>query len=208
LLDPSTRSTLQRNIVHLDEYSPLQLHDILSDRVNLAFRSGAISDENINFVVESTSSERGDARCAIELLWRSGKYADTSDSTEILPEHVRKAAVSIYPSVRKDIIDSLSFHEKMFLLSIARSFKRTAKAYLSMGEAEESYTIVCEEWGEKARGHTQIWKYLKELYALGVINTEISGAGIRGKTTLISLPKIPASDLERVLTENLRHKRR
>ena len=72
-----------------------------------------------------------------------------------------------------------------------------------MGEAEDAYTVVCEEWSQKKRGHTQLWKYVKELSALGIIKIESSSVGQRGKTTLISLPRVPASDLERELNKAL-----
>jgi cell division control protein 6 len=201
-LDASTRSTLQRNIIHMEEYSASQLQDILNDRVALAFRYGAVSTQTIGIISE-LAAEEGDARYAIELLWRAGKYADVSESPEVLPEYVRKAAVSVYPVVRKDSISSLSLHEKLFLLGVARRFKQTEAAHLSMGEAKDAYAIVCEEWSQKKRGHTQLWKYVKELSALGIIKIEPSSVGQRGKTTLISLPRVPASDLERELSKAL-----
>jgi cell division control protein 6 len=201
-LDASTRSTLQRNIIHMEEYSASQLQDILNDRVALAFRHGAVSTQTIGIISE-LAAEEGDARYAIELLWRAGKYADVSESPEVLPEYVRKAAVSVYPVVRKDSISSLSLHEKLFLLGVARRFKQTEAAHLSMGEAKDAYAIVCEEWSQKKRGHTQLWKYVKELSALGIIKIEPSSVGQRGKTTLISLPRVPASDLEQELSKAL-----
>ncbi len=208
MLDPSARSTLQRNLICLEEYSASQLRDILSDRIVLAFRSGTVSEQVLSFVADSGASEGGDARYAIELLWRAGKYADASESRVVLPEHVRKAAVSIYPVVRKDMISSLGLHEKLFLLGVARHLKQTGNAYLSMGDAEEAYGVACEEHDEKRRGHTQLWKYVKELAALGVVETEISSVGQRGKTTLISLPKVPAIDLERELSAMLHARKR
>jgi len=207
MLDPSTRSTLQRNIIHLEQYSKPQLQSILNDRVSLAFRPGAVSAQILDLIAELASSEEGDARYAIELLWRAGKYADASALPEVLPENVREAAVSVYPVVRKDMISSLDLHEKLFLLGIARRFKQTGAAYISMGKAEDAYVIVCEEHGEKRRGHTQLWKYLKDLSALGIIKTEPSRVGQRGKTTRISLLKVPASDLEQEVSKVLYLKR-
>ncbi|MEM2936189.1 MAG: ORC1-type DNA replication protein [Candidatus Bathyarchaeia archaeon] len=207
-LDPSTRSTLQRNIIHLEEYSTPQLRDILKDRVDIAFRDGTVSEETLEFIAESAASEEGDARYAIELLWRAGKYADTSGSPEVSPEHVRRAAVSLYPTIRRDTVYSLGVHEKLFLLGLVRRFSQTGGPFMSMGEAEEAYAIACEEYGEKRRGYTQLWKYVKELSALGIIRTRPSGTGYRGKTTLLSLPKVPASDLERELTKALSMRRK
>ncbi len=205
-LDPSTRSTLQRNIIRLEEYSESQLEDILVDRVNLAFREGTVSTQTMSLIAELGYSEGGNARYAIELLWRAGKYADASEMREVSPECVRRAVVSVYPVVRRDMIPSFSLHEKLFLLGIARHFKHTDLAYMSMGEAEEAYALVCEEYGEKQRGHTQLWKYVKGISASGIIETMVSGVGQRGKTTLISLSRVPASDLEQELVKTLMHK--
>jgi len=203
-LDDSTKSTLQRNIIQLEEYSQPQLHDILDDRVTAAFHENTVPPQSQDLIAELAANEGGDARYAIELLWRAGKYADTEAAREILPEHVRKAVGSVYPTIRKDTISTLSLHQKLLLLGIARRFKQTDSAYMPMGEAENAYALACEEYGEEKRGHTQLWKYVQELSALDIINTEPSSTGQRGKTTLISLPKIPASDLERELTKTLR----
>ena len=207
-LDPSTRSTLQRNIVQLREYSESQLEDILDERVNLAFRDGTVPHQTMNLIAELGKSESGNARYAIELLWRAGKYADASEMREILPECVRNAVVSVYPVVRRDIIPEFGFHEKLFLLGVARHFKQTESAYMSMGDAEEAYALACEEYGEKQRGHTQIWKYVKVLSESAIIDTMVSGVGQRGKTTLISLPRVPASDLEQEISKLLSQDRR
>jgi len=206
MLDPSTRSTLQRNIIHFKEYSKPQLRDILNDRLTWALKENTVPSQTLDLIAEAAALEGGDARYAIELLWRAGKYADTERSKEVLPEHARKAASSVYPVVRKDTIAELSLHEKLFLLGIARRFKLTDAAHISIGEAEEAYAIVCEEYGEKRRKHTQLWKYAKQLSALDIIKTQPSSLGYRGKTTLISLPRIPASELERELSRVLRIK--
>jgi cell division control protein 6 len=201
-LDPSTRSTLQQNIIYLEEYTRPQLKDILEDRVLLAFTEGTVSTQSVDHVAQLAARE-GDARYAIELLWRAGKYADSTDLREVTPECVRKAAISVYPTIRKDIIRSFSLHKKLFLLGVARHFRQTTNAYMSMGAAEDAYALVCEEYEEKKRGHTRLWKYMKDLSALGIIETRLSGAGRRGKTTLMGLPRVPASDLEEALEKEL-----
>ncbi len=207
-LDASTRSTLQSNIIQLDAYTKEQLEDILADRVILAFKQGTIPEETVTLAAELGEEEGGNARYAIELLWRAGKYADTEETREVSPEHVRKAAGNVYAGVRRNEIAELDLHKKLFLLGVARRFQRTGVVHLSMGEAEEAYAIACEEFGEKTRGHTQLWKYVQELTSLGIIKTELSTCGQRGKTTLIGLPRIAAIDLERMLNSNLENAKR
>ncbi|MEM3704642.1 MAG: ORC1-type DNA replication protein [Candidatus Bathyarchaeia archaeon] len=207
-LDASTRSTLQSNIISLEKYSKKQLTDILNDRVNLAFKPSTVSDETVDLVAELAFSEGGNARFGIELLWRAGKYADAEGFGAVNPEHVRRAASSIIPTLRKSEIASLGLHEKIFLLGIARLFKTSQAAYVPFSEAERAYAIICEELGEKPHSHTQLWKYLQNFAATGVVKTEVSVVGNRGRSTIIYLPRIPADELEKELSSILEEGRR
>jgi cell division control protein 6 len=90
----------------------------------------------------------------------------------------------------------LSLHQKLILLATIRKLKHTKNAYISTNDAIGSYKLVCEEYNEEPRKHTQIWTYLKELSKQDVISTKISGEGMRGKTTLISIPDISVETIE------------
>jgi cell division control protein 6 len=202
-LDASARSTLQRNIIRLEKYSYEQLTDILNDRVQMAFKPSTVSEDVISMVAELAVSESGTARFAIELLWRAGKYADTDNLGEVEPECLRKAVSSIIPTLRKSELASLGLHEKLFLLGVARVFKENQKAYASLAEVEKAYAVVCEEFEEQPHSHTQLWKHTQFLSALGILKTEVSSTGTRGRSTRISVPSIPAAELEKVLSAAL-----
>lgn len=202
-LDASSRSTLQRNVVNLEKYSGKQLEDILNSRVQLAFKPSTVSDDVVSLAAELASSENGNARFAIELLWRAGKYADAGGFDEVLPECLRKAVSSIIPTLRKSELASLGLHEKLFLLGVARVFKETQKAYASLSEVEKVYAIVCEEFEEPPRSHTQLWNHTKVLSALGILKTEVAATGKRGRSTRISLPSVPVEELEKELSAAL-----
>jgi cell division control protein 6 len=201
-LDRSTLSSLQRNVIRMSEYTRGQLSDIVLDRAEMAFRDGAIPLEVIDFVSELAASEHGDARYAIDLLWRSGKYADVSSSSQVQPDHVRKAAATLFPALRTESVMRLSLHEQLALLAVARFFRHSAETHATTGQIEEAYHVVCEEYGEKPRGHTQFWKYLNQLRWLDVVSSTLRASG-KGRTQLISLPKVPAEDLEREVTRIL-----
>ncbi|RJS88350.1 ORC1-type DNA replication protein [Candidatus Bathyarchaeota archaeon] len=195
-LDPSTLSTLQRNILRLRGYTKDQLLDIVRERALLAFRPGAVSPQSLELISELAAEEGGDARYAIDLMWRAGKYADRSYSPLVLPEHVRRAAVDLFPALRREVLHSLTLHERLLLLAIARYFKSSEEAYARVGEVAETYRVICEEYGEEPR-RTQLSRYLRTLGRAGIISTRPSGAGGRGRSTLISLKGVPAEDLER-----------
>jgi cell division control protein 6 len=198
-LDASARSTLQRNVVSLERYSKDQLMIILNDRVSMAFEPATVAEDVVDLVAELAFSESGNARFAIELLWRAGKYADAEDADEVEPECVRKAVSSIIPTLQRSELASLGFHERLFLLGAARTFKESQKAYASLSEIEKAYAVVCEEYDEQANSHTQVWKYVQLLSALGILKTEVATAATRGRSTRVSLPSVPAVELEKEL---------
>ncbi len=202
-LDASARSTLQRNVVTLERYSREQLADILSARVQMAFNPAVVPEDVVGMVAELAVSESGNARFAIELLWRAGKYADTDNLGELEPECVRRAVSSIIPSLRRSELASLGLHEKLFLLGVARVFKESGKAYVSLADAERAYAVVCEEFEEEPHSHTQLWKHAQFLAALGILKAEVASSGGRGRSTRISLPAVPAGELEKELSAAL-----
>jgi cell division control protein 6 len=202
-LDASARSTLQRNVISLEKYSREQLADILSARVQLAFAPSTVPEDVVSMASELAFSESGNARFAIELLWRAGKYADADGLGEVSPECMRKAVSSIIPTLRKSELASLGLHEKLFLLGAARVFKESQKAYASLVEIEKAYAVVCEEFDEQPHSHTQVWKHAQFLSALGILKTEVASNGTRGRATRVSLPSVPAGELEKELSAAL-----
>ncbi len=207
-LDDSARSTLQRSIISLERYGKPQLIDILSNRVTLAFELGAVTEDVIDLVAELAFSETGNARFGIELLWRAGKYADAEERSSVEPECVRIAVSSIVPSLKRSELESLGFHERLFLLAVARYFKENEEVYASLTELEKAYTIICEEFNETPNSHTQIWNYTQYLSSLGVLKTEVATAQVKGRTTRVSLPSVPAAELEKQLSKSLESERR
>ncbi len=196
-MDPAALSTFRRsNVVEFPRYDRKELREIVSGRVQLAMHPGTV-DEDIIDLLADIASEFGDARYGIELLEKAGMLADEERDEVVAPEHVRGAKAHVHPTEVQERLGLLDVPKKLVLLAVARKIRK--KAYISMGDAEKAYTVVCEEYGEKPRAHTQFWKYVQELDALGLIDTKLSGEGVVGKTTLISLPEIPA----KVLCDNL-----
>ncbi|MHA2020122.1 MAG: ORC1-type DNA replication protein [Candidatus Thorarchaeota archaeon] len=202
ILDQSTLSTLQRNILRFDQYASIALYDILKGRVDTAFEQDTVMDETLQLICD-IASERGDARYAIELLWRAGKQADSTDSRKVIPDYARKAKADTHPELRKEVFAALPRQNMLLLLAAARQLKVNRGAYITMGELEEMYHPICEEYNEEPRAHTQIWEWVQDLNAHGLLDTKRSGAGQRGQTTLIGLSDVPAEMLEQHLLDLL-----
>ncbi len=192
LIDPATLSTFKRsNILLLGKYTHDELYDIVRQRVDLAFHGDTINEDCIDLIAD-IASEWGDARFAIELLWKAGIAADHQHVEIVTPEHVRAAKAETYSIVTESKLKNLDRHQLFTLYAVAKRLKKDGTAYVNTGEAEKTYAITCEEFNERPRTHTMFWNYLKEIEGAGFINIKPSGKGHLGTTQLISLPDIPA----------------
>ncbi len=194
-LDSSALSTFKRsNTIILDKYVRDELYDIVDQRVGLAFHNHTVSLDSIDLIAD-IASEWGDARFAIELLWKAGMCADQQHVQLVVPEHVRAAKAETYSVVTETKLKNLEKHQLLTLLSIAKRLHRDNTAYANTGDVEKTYAITCEEYNEKPRAHTMFWSYLKEVENAGFIHIKLSGKGQLGTTQLISLPDIPVEIL-------------
>jgi cell division control protein 6 len=164
----------------------------------LGFHPEAVEMEIMD-LISDIGSEWGDARYVIEILDTAGMLADESNDKVVTSEHVRRARAETNPTDIWEKLTPLDRHKKLLLLAIARNLKK--ETYATTGNVEKTYKLICEEFNEKARGHTQLWKYLKDLDAHGMIEAKKSSRGVTGTTTLISLPDVPAQALEERLTK-------
>jgi cell division control protein 6 len=198
-LDPSALSTFKRgNTIALEKYTRDELYDILTQRVRLAFCANTVLGESLDLIAD-IASDFGDARFAIELLWKAGMYADEKHVKQVVPEHVRAAKAETYSVITETKLKNLGKHQMLTLLSIAKRLQKEGGAYANTGEVEKTYAITCEEYHEEPRAHTMFWNYLKEVEQAGFISLKLSGKGQLGLTQLISLPDIPAEVLRNKL---------
>ncbi|MCL4356112.1 MAG: AAA family ATPase [Nitrososphaerota archaeon] len=192
-VDLSTLSSLQWNEIALDSYPSEQLADILNSRSE-AFSDGSIDDDIIQLAADIAGTY-GDARYALDLVWRSGKLADDSGSPRVLPEHVRSAKASLPPQLRKEELSYLTTHQKLLLMAISSLLKNGGSTYVTIGEVEKSYSALCEARNVTAYHHTQVWSDVNELSRKGIIEAQLSGKGVRGRTTMIGLSLVSAKEL-------------
>jgi cell division control protein 6 len=203
MIDIATLSTFKRgNTIVLEKYTRDELYDIVKQRVDQAFHQRTVPGESMELIADIVS-ESGDARFAIELLWKAGLYADEKHQKQVSPEHVRAAKAETYSVVTETKLQSLGKQPLLTLLAVAKRLQKDGTAYANTGEVEKTYAITCEEYHEEPRAHTQFWQYLKEVEQAGFIIVKPSGKGQSGVTQLISLPDIPAGVLREKLEDLL-----
>ncbi len=207
-LDDAALSTFKRSNVHeITPYGRQEMEDIIAQRADMAFLKGTVDPESVSLIADiageapgGARSGPGDARLGIELLWKSGVLADDESVDLVTPEHVRAAKAETYSVVTETKLRNQPKHPLIVLLALARRLQRDGGAYCTTGNLESTYGLICEEYGEEARGHTQFWKYLKQLEDAGFLYARMSGKGQAGTTQYLSLPDVPAKVLEAKVT--------
>ncbi len=201
LMDEAARSTFRRTtVVTFSRYTEPELRDIVAQRVDLAFHPHTVDDDIIDQVA-AIAAQSGDARRAIDLLEKSGMLAEEAGADEVKADHVRKANAMSYSSLDASRLDDLERHRLLVLLAVARALRKQTTT--TTGEVTRFYERACEEFGEKARGTTQFWKYMQDLSDRGLVETERTRSGFEGLTTRISLTEASAAELEDELVRRL-----
>ena len=181
------------NVLKLAPYLEKQLIEIARQRAELACRNGSVSEEVLAKIGRYSASS-GDARMCIELLEGGIRRAEKIGRDEVLVEDIEPSQYR-EATVEPSQVDRLSEHQKLVLLGICRRMKKSDE--ISSGDAKKLYVLVCEEYGEKAKGHTTFWKYLKALELEGLIETKTANSSTgRGRTQHITMTNSSPAELE------------
>jgi len=195
LFEKAVKSRLgNSNYISLPPYGPEELAGIARQRYEEACKPGSVSEEVLLKIGKIASDGGGDARLAIELLEESVRRAETAGRGEVLADDVEMGTLRP-PSIEPSEIDGLGRHQKLILLGICRRLKKVDD--INSGDARKLYELVCEEFGEKARGYTTFWKHIKQIEAMGLIGTVATNSSHgRGRTQSISMPSSSPAVLE------------
>jgi len=198
-LEPSEISTLGRGMIEFTCYTSEQIKDILLDRVDMAFKSGKVSDDVLDFISDVVAKPpvNGDVRVALDLLLYSGNLAENLGSDRVLPDHVRKVYGETCPGITTEDILNLGAHGKLLLLGLVRTLLSSRTPYAGLREIKEAYRIVCEEHNVKPV--EEIEELIQDLVDRRVIEMK--------SLTKMGILHVSAEDLERLLNSILQRLR-
>ncbi|MHA1978405.1 MAG: Cdc6/Cdc18 family protein [Candidatus Hodarchaeales archaeon] len=208
-LDSALYSSLSKRMIVFHPYSTIQLYDILLARAKRGLNNSTYSNEILKEIAEIAHTS-GDARYALELLWRAAKVSEGEHANEILFEHVRKAQVSSFP-IKQSLITDLPLHQKYVLFSIASILKQqTDTMYALTADIKRKYEGLCHNKGLRPRKQTQFWVYLQELHKIGLIRLKVINRHKQGKslgrTGRVSISDFPVNELFQLLQQVLQEK--
>ncbi|MBI5225999.1 AAA family ATPase [Candidatus Micrarchaeota archaeon] len=90
-LDPRVKSSLSLQAIDFPKYNPLELKTILRERAGKAFRKSAWSEDVVGLCAAYAAKAGGDARVALDVLWKSGRQADRRGALMVQEQDVRAA---------------------------------------------------------------------------------------------------------------------
>lgn len=189
------------NHLRFSSYSRDGLFEIAKQRAELSLFEDSYSDQILNLIADSAST-MGDARNVLHLIEGAAKNAEKEGRKNIIPEDVQSISSKEVKAVEPHTIDSLRPHTQLLLLAICRRLKKESE--MTSGDAEQLYQVVCEEYNQSPKGHTTLWKYLKDLELKDLLTSKYGAVPQgRGRTQILSMPNILPSDLIKRLESSL-----
>ena len=204
----------QSNHLRIQPYTVDGLEAIARQRAELALVPGTWSDATVRLLAERAAGS-GDARRVIEYLSSAAERCEcrqdghTEQVIAVEDIHAMSDTVAVDTQTRLEVVDDLPAQGMLVLLAMCRRL-RTEES-MTMGDVERLYAVVCEEYDQKPKSHTTLWKYAKQIEREGVISTRVATVpGGRGRTTHLSMPHfLPAdiaSRLELLIPKRLRRR--
>jgi len=197
MLDHASMSSFKRaNTIKFEKYTKNELKDIVLTRANEALMPG-VMDVEVADLLADIGKVYGDARLVIEMLEKAAAIAEENRDGKLTADDVRSANAMIYSNVSENKLATLDMKRKLALLAIARAIK--GEPYISITRAEKTYEVVCEEYGQTARKHTQFWTYVQDMEKMNLLDTVVKSEVDGGRVTYISIPDIPPKELAKKL---------
>jgi cell division control protein 6 len=193
LLDPAEVSTLGSVILRLPPYTGEQLAEILAERVEEAFRPGAVGEEVIEFVADLAAGKQynpGDCRFALDILLTAGIIADSEWADSVRLDHVRMAAAEWFDGISTEDLMELDEHELLVLRATADALRLNDKAYVTVKEIWEYYETACAAKEVKPLSYEKVKEYVRDLHCRGLVHQSKKGVSVVGA---------PVRDLSRVI---------
>ena len=202
----------QSNHLRIPAYSVDELEAIARQRAGIALVPGTWDDGILRLLAERAGTS-GDARRVIEYLSSAAERAEfrqdghTEQTITVDDLHAVNDALATNTTHHLEIVDDLPAQGMLVLLAMCRRLRNDQS--MTMGDVERLYAVVCEEYEQKPKSHTTLWKYVKQIEREGIIATRVAAVpGGRGRTTHLSMPHfLPAdlaSRLELLLPKRLR----
>jgi cell division control protein 6 len=190
-MDPRVLSSLGPTVL-FNPYDAQQLSQIL---VRYAKAGLNVWDmEVINYIAAIAASEHGDARKAVELLFRSAMVASREGAEKIEKRHIDVAYQEYEREKVVEAVKDLPVHYKLVLISVLKD-SIAVNAY-------QIYKKIAEEMGVRVVSYRRFAEILNELEMFGLLKTRVENFGRRGGIKKI-VDVIDREKLEKIISQSI-----
>jgi orc1/cdc6 family replication initiation protein len=119
-LSPKTQDTLQEQELYFGPYDAHELRSILNSRVEKAFYEDTVTQGSIARCAALAAQDEGNARQALDIIWKAGDEAVAAGDEQITESHVEEAKVRVERGHVESKISKLTEQRKIVLESVAR----------------------------------------------------------------------------------------
>ncbi|MEM0373531.1 MAG: AAA family ATPase [Sulfolobaceae archaeon] len=190
-MDPRVLSSLGPTIL-FNPYDAQQLSNIL---VRYAKAGLNVWDmEIINYIAAIAASEHGDARKAVELLFRAAMVASREGSDKIEKRHVDIAYQEYEREKVVEAVKDLPVHYKLVLMSVLKD-NIAVNSY-------QIYKQIAEEMGVRVISYRRYAEILNELEMFGLLKIRVENFGRRGGIKKI-VDVIDREKLEKIISSSV-----
>ena len=194
-LEPRVKSSLGEEEIIFAPYDALQLKDILLERANIAFNTGAFEPTVIAKCAAYAAQQHGDARRAIALLRVAGELAERANKL-LSEDFVDLADKQLERDQVMELVKNLTLQSKLVFYSIIETLKNhTTPVYT--GEIFEFYNNLCGKNKVDVLTQRRLSDLIGELDSVGLINAKVISKGRYGRTREINLA-ISAEHIHRI----------
>jgi len=168
LLDARTVSSLRFTSFEFKDYDKPQLVEILKERAKMALMPDSWSEEVLKECAKIGSENNGNARLAMEILWKAAMRAEKRDAKKVEVEDVKEVVKTMEQRPTKKTYATVSFEE--FDLRVSDEEKIILDL---LKEGEKPSSQVYKDFLEKKKKtKRQIRNYLMTLEAKGLIDSK------------------------------------
>ena len=186
LLSTKIRSRLGEEKIVFPPYTPLELQDILKDRAKEVFDPGVLDEGVIPYCAAISAQDSGDARKALDLLRISADIAERNGDTNITEAHVNSAREKIELDAVLEIIDTITDHSKIVLMSVIKNNENGNEKIIT-GDVYTTYKDICSILGMNPLTQRRVAGLTAELDMLGIIHVQVKSFGRNGRTKQFTL---------------------
>ncbi|HOZ35365.1 MAG TPA: AAA family ATPase [archaeon] len=169
-LDPRVKSSLFLSEIEFKKYSPQELKEILKERISYGLIPNAISEDMVGYITGYAAKNGGDARIAIDILYKSAKTAEKKGNLKIDKETIQESEKLIDAVKLCDKLNYIEPIEKDILNAIPKEGIESGNLYAAFPKDSDR----------------TVRRHLDTLEKIGLIKTK-DNISQKGKTRKIEL---------------------